>query len=92
MTEFRTKGKGNDRQVYPIRKKQPFGVPRKLAYEEVMALRQQGSSLVLNLKEDYPLSAMTRRLCPHGEKVEAIGRDVGRISSIIIMCDGSTLV
>ena len=42
MTEFRTKGKGNDRQVYPIRKKQPFGVPRKLAYEEVMALRQQG--------------------------------------------------
>ena len=42
MTEFRTKGKGNDRQVYPIRKKQPFGVPRKLAYEEVMALRKGG--------------------------------------------------
>ena len=46
MTEFRTKGKGNDRQVYPIRKKQPFGVPRKLAYEEVMALRQQGKMYV----------------------------------------------
>ena len=42
MTEFRTKGKGKDRQVYPIRKKQPFGVPRKLAYEEVMALRKGG--------------------------------------------------
>ena len=42
MTEFRTKGKGKERQVYPIRKRQPFGVPRKLAYEEVMALRQQG--------------------------------------------------
>ena len=42
MTEFRTKGKGKDRQVYPIKKRQPFGVPRKLAYEEVMALRQQG--------------------------------------------------
>lgn len=32
-----------------------------------------GSSIVLNLREDYPLNAMTRRLGPHGEKVEAIG-------------------
>ena len=42
MTEFRTKGKGKERQVYPIQKRKPFGVPRKLAYEDVMALRQQG--------------------------------------------------
>ena len=42
MTEFRTKGRGNERQVYPIQKRKPFGIPRKLAYEEVMALRKQG--------------------------------------------------
>ena len=42
MTEFRTKGKGKERQVYPIQKRKPFGIPRKLAYEEVMALRKQG--------------------------------------------------
>lgn len=42
MTEFRSKGKGKDRQVYPIRKRQPFGVTRNIAYEDVMALRQQG--------------------------------------------------
>ena len=42
MTEFRSKGKGKDRQVYPIRKRQPFGVTRNVAYEDVIALRQQG--------------------------------------------------
>ena len=42
MTEFRTKGKGKDRQVYPIKKRQPFGVTRKLAYEDVLALRKEG--------------------------------------------------
>jgi len=41
MTEFRTKGKGKDRQVYPVKKK-PFGIPRKLAYEDVEALRSKG--------------------------------------------------
>lgn len=42
MTEFRTKGKGKDRQVYPIKKRPPFGITRKLAYEEVLALRKEG--------------------------------------------------
>ena len=42
MTEFRSKGKGKDRQVYPIKKRQPFGVTRNVAYEDVMALRRQG--------------------------------------------------
>lgn len=42
MTEFRTKGKGSDRKVYPIRKRKPFGVPRNIAYEEVQALREKG--------------------------------------------------
>ena len=42
MTEFRTKGKGKDRKVYPVKKRQAFGIPRKLAYEEVEALRKQG--------------------------------------------------
>ncbi|MGP6220974.1 hypothetical protein [Caldiplasma sukawensis] len=39
--EFRTKGKGKDRVVYPISKK-PYGVPRELALEEVEALRKRG--------------------------------------------------
>ena len=42
MTEFRTKGKGKERQVYPVKKKQAFGVTRNLAYEEVLSLRSQG--------------------------------------------------
>lgn len=42
MTEFRTKGKGKERKVYPVKKRQPFGVTRKLAYDEVQALREQG--------------------------------------------------
>ena len=42
MTEFRTKGKGKDRQVYPIKKRPPFGITRKLAYEDVLALRKEG--------------------------------------------------
>ena len=41
MTEFKTKGKGKDRIVYPVRKK-PYGVTRQLAYQEVQALRKQG--------------------------------------------------
>ncbi|MDS0257726.1 hypothetical protein ApAK_08650 [Thermoplasmatales archaeon AK] len=42
MTEFRTKGKGKDRIVYPLKRRQPYGVPREVAYEEVMALRRGG--------------------------------------------------
>ena len=41
MTDFKTKGKGKDRIVYPVRKK-PYGVTRQLAYQEVQALRKQG--------------------------------------------------
>ena len=41
MTEFKTKGKGKERVVYPVRKK-PYGVTRQLAYEEVQVLRKQG--------------------------------------------------
>ncbi|MHB1708770.1 MAG: hypothetical protein ACYCT2_04760 [Thermoplasmataceae archaeon] len=42
MTEFRSKGEGKDRVVYPVKKKQAFGVPRNLAYSEVQALRAKG--------------------------------------------------
>ena len=42
MTEFRTKGKGKERKVYPVKKRQAFGVPRNLAYDEVQELRKQG--------------------------------------------------
>ncbi len=42
MTEFRTKGKGKERKVYPVKKRQAFGISRNLAYDEVQALRKQG--------------------------------------------------
>ncbi|MBX8640723.1 MAG: hypothetical protein KIS29_10350 [Thermoplasmata archaeon] len=42
MTEFRTRGKGKERKVYPVKKRQAFGVSRDLAYDEVQALRKQG--------------------------------------------------
>ena len=42
MTEFRTRGKGKERKVYPVKKRQAFGVSRNLAYDEVQALREQG--------------------------------------------------
>ncbi len=42
MTDFRTKGKGKERKVYPVNKRQAFGIPRNLAYDEVQALRKQG--------------------------------------------------
>lgn len=41
MTEFRSKGKGKDRKVYPVQKK-PFGMARNLAMDEVLAMRRQG--------------------------------------------------
>ena len=67
MTEFRTKGKGNDRQVYPIRKKQPFGVPRKLAYEEVIALRQQGKKArLIKTNQRLDLYAPYEGILPDG--------------------------
>ena len=67
MTEFRTKGKGKDRQVYPIRKKQPFGVPRKLAYEEVMALRQQGKKArLIKTNQRLDLYAPYEGILPDG--------------------------
>jgi hypothetical protein len=42
MTEFRSKGKGNERKVYPVGKKQPFGITKDLAYKDVAALRERG--------------------------------------------------
>ncbi|MGP6208015.1 hypothetical protein ACNF42_08325 [Cuniculiplasma sp. SKW3] len=42
MTEFRTKGKGKDKKVYPIQKRKPYGISRTLAYEDVQKLRSQG--------------------------------------------------
>jgi hypothetical protein len=42
MMDFRTKGKGRERQVYPIGKRKPFGVPRELAFKDVQALRNEG--------------------------------------------------
>lgn len=42
MKEFRSKGKGKDRKVYPVSGKKPYGTSRELAYEDVVAMRNQG--------------------------------------------------
>lgn len=42
MPEFRTKGKGSDRTVYPVRKRKPYGISRELAYSDVEAMRAKG--------------------------------------------------
>ena len=42
MTEFRSKGKGRNRKVFPINPRKPYGVSRELAAEEVQALRDKG--------------------------------------------------
>ena len=42
MTEFRSKGKGKDRKVYPVGKRKAYGVHRELAEEEVQELRKKG--------------------------------------------------
>lgn len=43
-TKFRTKGKGNDRKVYPVGngRRKPYGIERSLAAEDVQRLRKQG--------------------------------------------------
>ena len=49
MTEFRSKGKGKDRRVYPVNKvnKKPFGVPREVAYKDVVKGRENGEKMRL---------------------------------------------
>ena len=42
MTEFRTRGKGKDRQAYPVKGRKPFGISRELAYSDVEKLRTKG--------------------------------------------------
>ncbi|MGP6239365.1 hypothetical protein ACNF40_02975 [Cuniculiplasma sp. SKW4] len=44
MTTYRTKGRGKDRKVYPIRKstRRPYGVERAIAAKEVQELRDRG--------------------------------------------------
>ena len=42
MTEFRSKGKGKERKVFPVKKRQPYGISRELAYMDVKQLREQG--------------------------------------------------
>lgn len=42
MTDFRTKGKGKDRTTYPIKKRQPYGISKTLAYDDVKKLRGDG--------------------------------------------------
>ncbi len=42
MTQFRTKGKGENRKVYPVGKGNPYGEPRDRALREVISLRERG--------------------------------------------------
>ncbi len=41
-TQFRSKGKGKDRKVYPLKKRNPYGINRELAAKDVQALRNEG--------------------------------------------------
>ena len=42
-TQFRSKGKGKERKVYPIgKKKTPYGINRELAAKDVQRLREEG--------------------------------------------------
>lgn len=67
MTEFRSKGKGKDRKVYPIQKRKPFGIPRKLAYEEVMALRKEGKKArLIKTNQRLDLYAPYEGILPDG--------------------------
>ena len=44
MVEYRSRGKGKDRQVYPIGsgRRKPYGIPRELAYDDVKQIRSEG--------------------------------------------------
>ena len=67
MTEFRTKGKGKERTVYPVKKRQPFGIPRKLAYDEVEALRKEGKKArLIKTNQRLDLYAPYEGIMPQG--------------------------
>ena len=67
MTEFRTKGKGKERQVYPVKKKQAYGVTRNLAYEDVLSLRSQGKKArLIQTNKRLDLSAPYESVIPSG--------------------------
>ncbi len=42
MTQFRTRGKGPNRKVYPVSKRIPYGEARKTAVAEVLRIREKG--------------------------------------------------
>jgi hypothetical protein len=73
MAEFRTKGKGKDRKVYPVKKKQPFGVARQLAYGEVMALRSEGQKArLIETNRRLDLYAPYKSVLPPGDTEEKL--------------------
>ena len=69
MTEFRTRGKGKERKVYPVKKRQAFGVSRNLAYDEVQALRKQGkrARLIQTNRTLDTVNSMVRELQEAGD-------------------------
>ena len=42
MTQYRSKGKGDNRKVFPVNPRKPYGVSRELAAEDVQILRSRG--------------------------------------------------
>ena len=42
MTQYRSKGKGDNRKVYPVNPRKPYGISREVAYEDVQAIRNRG--------------------------------------------------
>ena len=70
MTDFRTKGKGRERQVYPIGKRKPFGVPRELAFKDVQALRNEGKrARLIRTNRKLDLYAPYESVLPDGNDV-----------------------
>ena len=64
MTEFRTKGKGKDRRIYPVNKvnKKPFGVPREVAYKDVVKGRENGKKILEKVRENLMSYDMIKKI------------------------------
>jgi len=73
MTTFRSKGTGTDRKVYPVKKRKPFGVPRQLAYEDVVALRNKGQKArLIKTNRRLDLYAPYESVLPPGDTEEKL--------------------
>lgn len=72
MTEFRTKGKGKNRKIYPVKRK-AYGVPRELAYKDVEKLRAEGDrARLIKTNKRLDLYAPYESVLPPGDTEEKL--------------------